>query len=73
MTREGASLMQTPHGDFVCLYHGADSLQEALQMLVGSEEPYDVSPRENAVNIDGITPEMMSKAAALAVFDWPGH
>ena len=51
MTREVASLMQTPHGDFVCLYHGADSLQEAFQMLVGSEEPYDVWPRENAVNI----------------------
>ena len=36
VTREVASLVQTPHGDFFCLYHEADRLQEALQMLVES-------------------------------------
>jgi hypothetical protein len=73
MTREVASLMQTPHGDFVCLCHEADSLKTAFQMLAESQEPYDVWSRENAVDIHGITPEMMSKTPAVVVFDWPGH
>jgi hypothetical protein len=59
MNREVASLMQTPQGDFVCLFHEADDLGAAFRMLAESQEPYDVWFRENLVDLHGLTPDML--------------
>ncbi len=37
--REVVSLMRTPAGDFVCLYHEADDLAKAFHVLATSESP----------------------------------
>ena len=42
MTREVASLMSTPEGDFVCLYHESDDLAKCFQLLAESTEPFDI-------------------------------
>ncbi|PVZ53707.1 DUF6176 family protein [Arthrobacter sp. H-02-3] len=59
MTREVASLMQTPQGDFVCLFHEAEDLEKAFRALSTSDDPYDVWFREQLVELHGLTPEML--------------
>ena len=49
VTREVASLVQTPQGDFVSLFHEAEDLAKAFQTLATSEDPYDVWFREHLV------------------------
>lgn len=71
MTREVASLMQTPGGDFVCLYHEADDLGHAFKVLATSESPYLVWFRENLIAIHGLTPEMLEGPPPAEVkLDW---
>jgi hypothetical protein len=44
VTREVASLMQAPQGDFVCLFHefhDAEDIAEAVALLATSDDPYD--------------------------------
>jgi hypothetical protein len=59
VSREVASLMQTPQGDFVCLFHEADDLAKAFRTLATSEDPYDVWFREQLVALHGLTAEML--------------
>ena len=40
MVRKVASLMQTPGGDFVCLFHEAEDPGRAFGILAGSGDPY---------------------------------
>ena len=47
VVREVASLVQTPQGDFVCLFHEAEDLAKAYRTLATSEDPYDVWFREH--------------------------
>ena len=69
----GASLMRTPAGEFVCLYHEADDLAKAFHVLATSESPYLRWFRQKALEIHGLTPEMLAgPPPAERVFDWPG-
>jgi len=71
--REVASLMQTPAGDLVCLYHEADDLSKAFHVLATSDSPYLQWFRQQALEIHGLTPEMLDgpPPAELKV-DWQG-
>jgi Family of unknown function (DUF6176) len=69
--REVVSLMQTPMGDFVCLYHEADDLAKAFRVLATSESPYLQWFRQKALEVHGLTPEMlMGPPPAELKFDW---
>ncbi|MCI4656954.1 hypothetical protein [Cryobacterium zhongshanensis] len=57
--REVASLMSTPQGDFVALYHEADDLARMFREFAGSQDPHDVWFRDNMVEFHGLTPEML--------------
>ena len=71
--REVVSLMETPMGAFVCLYHEADDLAEAFRILATSESPYLQWFRERALEIHGLTPEMLlGPPPAELKFDWKG-
>jgi hypothetical protein len=71
-TREVASLMRTPQGDFVCLYNEGEDLAQAFRVLAESTDPYDVWFRERAAEIHGMTAEMWSGPPPVKkVFDWP--
>ena len=71
LTREVASLLRTPHGDFVCLYHEASDLAKAFRILVESDDPYDVWFCENIRDIHGLTAEMMTGTPpAVLRLDW---
>ena len=59
VTREVASLMQTPQGDFVCVFHEADDLAVVFRGLAESQNPYDMWFRDNLVELHGVTPEML--------------
>ena len=51
--------MQTPQGDFVCLFHEAEDLAKAFRTLATSEEPFDVWFREHLASVHGLTAEML--------------
>lgn len=71
--REVASLMQTPMGDFVCLFHEADDMAKAFEVLGSSDDPYLVWFREQLVEIHGLTPEMLQGPPPAEVhLDWHG-
>lgn len=59
ITREVASLMQTPDGDFVCLFHEGEDLAKAFQTLAASDDPYDVWFLENLEAVHGLTADML--------------
>ena len=59
VTREVASLMQTPQGDFVCLFHEAEDLVQAFRMIATSDDPFDVWFRDGISELHGLTPEML--------------
>ena len=59
ITREVVSLMDTPMGELVCLYHEAESISAALRSIATSQEPYDVWFREQLVELHGLSAEMM--------------
>ncbi|GAP55932.1 DUF6176 family protein [Arthrobacter sp. 92] len=68
VTREVASLVQTPEGDFVSLFHEAEDLAKAFQTLATSEDPYDVWFREHLVNVHGLTAEMLQGPIPATLF-----
>ncbi len=71
MTREVASLMQTPDGDFLCVYHEAENLAYAYRVLATSDDSFDVWFREQIMEIHGLTPEMLQgPLPAQLVFDY---
>lgn len=73
MTREVASLMQTPQGDFACLYHEADDLARAFAELAVSDDPHDVWFREKLAELHGMTREMMEQPLPATLYlDYEG-
>ena len=71
--REVASLMKTPHGDFVCLFHEVDSLPEFFHAFATSDDPYDVWFRGNVEDLHGVTAEMLAgPPPATKMMDWQG-
>lgn len=71
--REVASLMETPAGAFVCLYHEADDLARAFRVLATSESAYLTWFRERSLEIHGLTPEMLTGPPPAQVrIDWKG-
>ena len=68
VVREVASLMQTPQGDFVCLFHEAEDLAKAYQTLATSEDPYDVWFREHLASVHGMTAEMLAGPLPATLF-----
>ncbi|MFD1213845.1 DUF6176 family protein [Arthrobacter sp. GCM10027362] len=70
MIREVASLMQTPQGDFVCIFHEAEDLDRAFRILAGSEDPYDAWFRAQIVELHGVTPEMLRRPPARVYLDY---
>jgi hypothetical protein len=71
--REVASLMQTPGGDFVCVYLEADDMAGAFRVLATSTSPYLEWFRQKGAEIHGMTPEMLTGPLPSEVkFDWKG-
>ncbi|HXQ74920.1 MAG TPA: DUF6176 family protein [Acidimicrobiales bacterium] len=71
--REVVSLMPTPAGDFVCLYHEADDLAQAFHVLATSDSPYLQWFRQKCFEIHGLTPETLAgPPPAELTFDRPG-
>ncbi|HXQ44798.1 MAG TPA: hypothetical protein VN816_09175 [Acidimicrobiales bacterium] len=71
--REVVSLMDTPAGAFVCLYHEADDLSKAFRVLATSDSPYLRWFRERAADIHGLTAEMLlGPLPAEFTWDWQG-
>jgi len=68
LSREVASLMQTPQGDFVCLFHEGASLERAFRTLATSSDPYDEWFRQNLIEIHGLTPEMLQGPPPAKVY-----
>ena len=60
VVREVASLMQTPQGDFVCLFHEAEDLAKAYQTLAASEHPYDAWFRDHLASVHGMSVDMLT-------------
>ena len=59
LTREVVSHMETPQGDFVCLFHEGEDLTRSFQEVANSDDPHDQWFREKIQAIHGITPEML--------------
>lgn len=73
MTREVASLMQTPQGDYACLYHEAENLAAAFASLAASDDPYDVWFREKVAELHGLTPDMLTQQLPATLYlDYEG-
>ena len=71
--REVVSLMETPNGAFVALYHEADDVAKAFHVIATSQTPYLQWFREQIADIHGLTPEMMlGPPPARVVMDWQG-
>ncbi|MCG2622896.1 DUF6176 family protein [Arthrobacter sp. I2-34] len=70
MVREVAGLMQTPAGDFVCLFHEAEDLDRAFAILAGSEDPYDVWFRAQITELHGITSDQLKRPPATVYLDY---
>ncbi|WCI09606.1 DUF6176 family protein [Arthrobacter sp. OVS8] len=68
VTREVASLVQTPQGDFVCLFHEAEDLAKAFQTLAASDDPYDVWFREHLASVHGMSEEMLAGPIPATLF-----
>ncbi|MEK0154770.1 hypothetical protein [Arthrobacter oryzae] len=60
LTREVVSLMQTPQGDFACLFHEAEDLAKSFQAAANSDDPHDQWFGEKIQAIHGITSEMLT-------------
>ena len=73
VAREVASLMQTPQGDFACLFHESEDLAKAYRTFATSEDPFDVWFREHLASVHGLTAEMLQgPLPAKVVFEYPG-
>ena len=68
VAREVASLMHTPQGDFVCLFHESEDLAKAFQTIATSQDPFDVWFREHLASVHGLTAEMLQGPLPAEVF-----
>jgi hypothetical protein len=68
VTREVASLMQVPQGDFVCLFHEAEDLAKAFGVLATSDDPYNEWFRARIIELHGITPQMLQGPPPATLF-----
>ena len=68
VAREVASLMHTPQGDFVCLFHEAEDLAKAFHTIATSQDPFDVWFREHLASVHGLTAEMLQGPPPAEVF-----
>jgi len=69
--REVVSLLSTPQGDVVCLFHEADDIESAFRTLATSTDPYDVWFRERLIELHGLTPDMLQgPPPAILHFDF---
>jgi hypothetical protein len=59
LTREVVSHMQTPQGDFACLFQEGEDLAKSFQTLAASDNPHDQWLREKLLELHGITAEML--------------
>ena len=59
LTREVVSRMQTPQGDFACLFHEGEDLAKSFQAAATSDDPHDQWFREKIQAIHGITADML--------------
>ncbi|WP_458113512.1 hypothetical protein M1D88_05195 [Arthrobacter sp. R1-13] len=59
LTREVVSHMQTPQGDFACLFHEGEDLTRSFQAVANSDDPHDQWFREKIQAIHGITDDML--------------
>jgi hypothetical protein len=59
VVREVVSLMQTPEGDFACIFQEAEDLAKAFQVIDRSDDPYDVWFRDQLMELHGLTPDML--------------
>ncbi|WP_231391898.1 hypothetical protein [Arthrobacter sp. 35W] len=60
VTREVASLVQTPGGDFVAVFQEAEDIAKAFELLAASDDPYDVWFRQGLLEIHGLTSEQLA-------------
>jgi len=69
--REVVCLMDTPDGAFVSLYHEAEDLGKAFQVLATSETPYLQWFRLQIGEIHGLTSEMLlGPPPSKLIMDW---
>lgn len=59
VTREVLSLMQTPQGDFIAVFHEADNVAKAFQSVATSDDPFDEWFRAKIMEVHGISAEML--------------
>ncbi|MDQ0635977.1 hypothetical protein QFZ40_003886 [Arthrobacter pascens] len=59
VVREVVSLMQTPQGDFACIFQEAKDIAKAYQVVAQSDDPYDIWFRDQIMEFHGLTPEML--------------
>lgn len=55
ITREVASLVQTPQGDFTSVFLEAEDIAKAFKMMADSEDPYDMWFVERTMDVHGMT------------------
>jgi len=71
VVREVASLMQTPEGDFACIFQEAKDLAKASQVLGESDDPFDVWFRDQIMELHGLTPDILEGPPPASVtFDY---
>lgn len=68
IVREVVSLMQTPQGDFACLFHEAEDLAKAFRTIATSGDAFDVWFREHLASVHGLTAEMLQGPPPAEVF-----
>ena len=66
--REVTSLMHTPQGDFVCLFHESEDLAKVFRTIATSQEPLAVWFREHLASVHGMTAEMLQGPPPAEVF-----
>lgn len=55
ITREVASLVQTPQGDFTSVFLEAEDISKAFKSMADSEDPYDLWFMERTMDVHGMT------------------
>ena len=68
VAREVTSLMHTPQGDFVCLFHESEDLAKVFRTIATSTEPLAVWFREHLASVHGLTAEMLQGPPPAEVF-----
>ena len=68
ITREVVSLVQTPQGDFTCVFLEAEDIGRAFKMMADSEDPYDVWFMERTQDVHGMTRDTWTGPLPSEVF-----